>query len=273
MKVKPYILYGQSTMEAVHTRLSDCLFSWRREWGLPEETTLSDVESGAGAEFKRKLADGSGLFLGVAGNNELWVLFFLAEPVLGCLGAMLLNDRKSGSGYGGVTPSEIQNELAKCCLGDLAMEIMKQKEHGDLVINRLLPPLNEHSIYKELRPGAGAVNFRISFGNDLEVDACASPAVAVKNDGHVSFESGGEGMLHSRQEALGGEKVQAKVVLNDIELTLDALGSISVGDVILLDQSIDEPCVVMFERSELRCKGFLGKKNEKLAVKVDSLMK
>lgn len=269
MKVKPYILYGQSTMDAVHARLSDCLFSWRREWGLPEETALLDVESGV--EFKRELADGSGLFLGVAGKQELWVLFFLAEPVLGCLGAMLLNDRKIGSGYG-VTPSEIQDELAKCCLGELAMEIMKQKEYGDPVINRLPPPLNEHSIYKELRPGAGVVNFRISFGNDLEIDACASPAV-VKNDGHVSFEPVGEGMLYSCQEALGGEKVQAKVVLNDIELTLDALGSISVGDVILLDQSIDEPCVVKFERSELRCKGFLGKKNEKLAVKVDSLMK
>lgn len=270
MKVKPYILYGQSTMDDVHVRLSDCLFSWRREWGLPEEITLLNVESGA--QFKQELADRPGLFLSAAGKSELWVLFFLAEPVRGCLGSILLNDRKIGAGYGGVTPSEIQNELAERCLGELAMEIMKQKEYVDLDINKLSPPVNEHSIYEELRPGAGAVNFRISFGNDLEIDAYASSAV-VRNDGHVRFESGGEGMLHSCKEALGGEKVQAKVVLNDIELTLDALGSISVGDVILLDQSVDEPCVVKFEHSELKCKGFLGKKNEKLAVKVDSLMK
>lgn len=266
MKVKPYILYGQSAMDDVHMRLSDCLSSWRGEWALSEEIVLVDVESGA--PFRPERFDRPGLFLSVAGKKELWILFLLTESVLACLGSMLLNVRRVGAGYGG---SGIEDELVARCLGELAMEMMKQNEYDDLVVDKLSPSINENSIYEELKPGAGAVNFRMSFGNDLEIDAYASPAV-VGNDGYIGFESVGEEILRSCKEALGEEKVQAKVVLNDIELTLEALGSISEGDVILLDQSIDEPCVVRFEHSELKCKGFLGKKNEKLAVKVDSLL-
>lgn len=268
MKIAPYILYSEAMLGKFHARLQDCLRIWAEKWELQEDFSITDIASIM--EVKEELIDGPALFLNIAENGNQWALLCPAGTALPQLGAMLLHDGRHGARFAGTNQGEIPGELAECCLSELAKEILRRQDLESPEPERLLPPFNKHPVHKELWQGSGIVRFQISSGDDFAVDVYVSPSVVNPVEPSGEDDTGGL-PLQSCKEALGPEKVRAKVLLCDIELTLDALGSVSVGDVILLDQSVDEPCLIEFENSELRCRGFLGKKKEMLAVKVDSL--
>ncbi|MEE8058560.1 MAG: FliM/FliN family flagellar motor switch protein [Pseudomonadales bacterium] len=71
--------------------------------------------------------------------------------------------------------------------------------------------------------------------------------------------------------ALSNQKVTARVVLGDAELTLGALNQLKIGDVIKLDKPLQEPLSMLFDKSPVGFSGYLGREQDQLAFKVADL--
>lgn len=69
-------------------------------------------------------------------------------------------------------------------------------------------------------------------------------------------------------DALGNQTVRAQVTLGSADLSLSDLLSIRVGDVVALDQRIDQPSSLRFGADGAECDGFIGVKAGRLAFRI-----
>ncbi|MCP4469631.1 MAG: hypothetical protein GY815_02905 [Gammaproteobacteria bacterium] len=78
--------------------------------------------------------------------------------------------------------------------------------------------------------------------------------------------------LTPRLNSLTRESVTAEACLGSVEITLDALGSLRIGDVLCLDTGLDQPLSLNFPGSQGRFSGFLGRQAQLLALRIENFI-
>jgi flagellar motor switch/type III secretory pathway protein FliN len=265
MQPRLYTLYGHTALEKIKAAMQGSLQAWLDAWDIPDAdlsltmlAPLSEVQAGDDAET----------VLAYKTTPEKWVLFVRTRELLENIGSLLLHDNRLRPRQGSIEDGLV-GEIVIEALGDLAARFSGERIAGipaqSTVGQFALPAMR--------MPGSGVLCLQIGmrdFVMNLWISAeLVRPSIF---GGKMHKESDGEPALFPAAEALGRQTVPVQVMLGNAELTLDALCSLQVGDVIRLDENLSAPSRVAFAQSGVACKGFLGQKNGNLAVQLDSLV-
>jgi flagellar motor switch/type III secretory pathway protein FliN len=266
MQIRPYILYGQTALENIKISARRLLQDWADDWGI-SGVSLSAVQPVA--EFGE--GDSPESVLAYEIDDEKWMLFIQDKALLEDMGSWLLHDSRIRPRQG-LFKDSVVADIVMHALAELACRLS-----GSHVSDRRSPV--ESTLRQHISPvtnlsGTGIVYLKVSISDStmrLWVSAELAQALAAADAVTVDQDSGLDSLIPAAK-ALGGQRVPVQVTLGNAELSLDALCSLQVGDVIRLDEGLNEPARVAFAQSETACKGFLGQKNGNLAIQLDSLV-
>jgi hypothetical protein len=266
MRIRPYILYGETTLGNIKAAVRQILREWSDAWGLSGSslTMLEPV-----TEFAE--GEGSECVLAYETGDDKWVLFVQDRELFEETGSLLLHDNRIRPRQGSFKDS-VAADIVMQALAELACRLSGRNPD-----ERISPV--ETTVRQRLAPmasltGAGILRLQIHIADStmqawipaqLAQSLAATDAVMVDQDGGLD-------PLFPVGKALSRQAVPVSVTLGNIELTLDAFCSLQEGDVIRLDEGLSERALVAFAHSETACKGFLGQKNGNLAVQIDSLI-
>jgi flagellar motor switch/type III secretory pathway protein FliN len=266
MQVRPYILYGQTALENMEISARRLLQDWADDWGM-SGVSLSAVQPVIG--FGEGGSPESVLAYKI--DDGKWALFIQDKELFEDMGSLLLHDNRVRPRQGllkdSVVTDIIMQALAELACRLSGSDVSDRSSPVESTLRQHVSPLTNLSgsgiVYLEVRISDSTMRLWISA--QLAQALASADAVAVDQDNGLDS-------LIPAGEALGGQTVPVQVTLGNAELTVDALCSLQVGDVIRLDESLNEPARVAFAQSETACKGFLGQKNGNLAVQLDSLV-
>ncbi len=265
MKVRPVILPGNKMLRQFENQLNSLLTSWNEAWDIKfqvqkiqkiERKTSLDDKSISGKAFRFEAEE----------KNDWHVVHVQPEHITG-IGTIFLNDLNLKARES--KPSRFLQELFLQGVRSLIESIATKGSDSHLVAEgNLKECIGEKFLMNNL--------FWISI--DLLVqDFLVSIHVPWTSiEPHLqSFNQETPGNmekidLEKRFNAISNEKVRARAFLGDAELTLSALTSMQVGDVICLDTALDESISLETNQNALKLTGFLGKKENRLAIKIEN---
>ena len=265
MVIRPFELYGSLHYDFIRDRLDSQLEELKKRWAV-------DLRLEIGSVVPAEISANSFLVQGYCPlrNPEAWVGICADQIAFNEIGAGLLNDSRIGSRLD-INSAHVTHELVNAFLKDIVGATLSEANedlNGGIGGSELFTRFFETKAYY---PGCGIIELRFSVSDSEQVRFFVSRNV-VRGllDGFSVEHRTVLGNLQSVHKSLENQQVQIQVMLDGIELSLDSLNSIGIGDVIRLDNALDSTCEIVFKNSDVKCAGYIGKKDGKLAVSVVS---
>jgi len=261
MKTRTYKLYKETELKVIEAAICDVLSQWSTSWmNSSNVITLNRLRPIHG---DRKNINAETIYKAVD-NKGRSVHFLFDNPVIGGLCKLL---------FGGDLKNEtvncykdgIANDVIKSALKNLAELIFFSQERvGDTEF------IEQNSLPKEIfSPGFGSVLMELSFNDEDLLLICSKEALEglFAQSGKIT-QPKPIGGLDSVKSAISKYSVKCKAKLGVAEISCADLVSLQVGDVIQLEQKLEEPVALVFDSDQVGCKGFLGKQDVSMAIKV-----
>jgi hypothetical protein len=265
MNVRPFRLVSEGDLARVGKSAQKTLDAWSAEW-VPGGAGISTVKEVRPFEHSR--VDESPAVWKTASTLEgRWCAVRFLPGLGESLGMLLLGRGQSTTAVAGSDDAGgvMLSRLAERALFDLAIRLVGGEPASKGATDRLhgstLP--GEPGL-----PGSGCVWIDVRVG-EIELPLVMSwDALAQYLVRPLSISREASDPLVQRQDALRNREVRLRVHLGSASITVDALTSLSIGDVIRLDRRIDEPATMMLGDEISTCNGFLGKDAGLLALRV-----
>lgn len=226
--------------------------AWAAHW-LPDGAMLAVRPSTAPVTSETW---GDVLLVGDGGQN--WCAVRAERPALRRLAtALVCDDPRRGERLEG----ELVERLCERALADVGLRLLAGAgPTGHAVTERGDAPA------EAFLPGSGAVELSIEL-DESAIQILLAPALTALHCGEATGLPEVDGdELRAPASALDRQRVHGVCELADTELELGSLASLSVGDVIVLDHSLERPVRLRFFDADVRCDGFLCERNERNAL-------
>lgn len=264
MRVRPYTLPGAALRAHLRDRLEQQVETWSSRWGVA--AALDGVDACVPASFDTEALRAAPALRFEAADAGHWLVLRASDDALSTVGAAAL--ARSFPPAAGNEASPLLRELGIELWRDLAATLAGDDgDYAPRASGRLAQCVRTEVWLQDSRCVRIDLNLAaVEFACWLPW-ALAEDRVASKVD--AALAAAATQPLAARFAALGPERVGARALLGDAEVSLDALSSLRVGDVICLDAALDEPVELAFAGSEGRVVGHLGKRDDRLAIVVD----
>ena len=242
MLARPYILLRESDQTTVRERLGAAVSAWSTSWFA--STGDSAVESldvlTNPDQVPGLLRETAGYWAGEAEAGN--VAFAGISDIPGLTAALLgTSDRAAG------TPTVLEGELLSRCTADLCHRLVDGSDPrtGSVDHSDVLTVMEDR-----LAPGAPGASCRAVVAG-VEVALILSPTTVrslIERDSATKGERrGGLGDRAEGVSSITDSRLRATARLGAIDLTVEELASLRVGDVIRMDALTTEPVVVDLE--------------------------
>ena len=263
MDVRPYTLPGKRLLAQYRSRIESLCSEWAEKWGF--SLALKTVENFLPGETSAELLTRPAVRF-EAIEDESWAVFQIDDSAIEILGEKMISqsipiERTDSS-------SHFLIELGLQALQDLVASLHDLKPR--------YCPGHRNRLDQCLKTDGWAVDSR-SVQIQLQVDQSviclwlpwfmAEPFIedVLEPEDLPQLQE----PLVSRKHALGPEAVRSWVYLGSADLTLKALSSLRVDDVICLDTSLKDALMLNFSGTTSGLSGYLGKQEGRLALRVD----
>ncbi len=264
MKSHPYRLIGKRLEQALLSELESFAAVWSEAW-LPDGVAAELVSLLPLTDYCQQEPDLSANPL-VSWVDDNWCGIAPSADMLR-LGFLLTG--KEDSEPDPNTSSFLLMEVARSAMIELAQRMLSgsQTNYDSVpffVTKKVLPEqVKQH--------GSGAIAVKVGIGS-LSFDIFFSPATVERYLKSVEQpDEKQRPVLASFTQALGKQKVRAKVSLGSADLSLKELATIRVGDVVPLDKRCDEPASMSFNGNGGACEGFIGVRGSAMVFRVSRL--
>lgn len=265
MKVQPFALLGAAQYASLCAAIHPDVEAWLDDWinpPPPAKLSADAISQGFDAERRSKgmrFADGS---------EEQWavVRFDLATQQRLC--DMLLAGQDASTASSRST--DIVSGMAESALLDLIAHVLPPVEgeyikSGEGTVDAWVPD-------SAFQPGNEALHLKIDIdGLGLHIWLPVRPFSDRITFPSPTLEMKAEELVAPR-EALSNQPMRFKVMLGSADLTLGAVASLRIGDVIRLDKDLQDPLTLIFDHSPARFTGYLGKAHNCYSFQIDGLL-
>jgi hypothetical protein len=258
MLVRPYRLLGDAHLARLRDLVAGVLARWADAWGVaPAAVSVPSLEPAAAAWPAMQAKDAwRQQWSGAAGS--VWCDWDADGPREA--GHLVFPPDEGHAA--GAEPGPLAAAGAAAAFDDL-LAGLRRLCSGEAAAVSLLRPLPPDAG----RPGSGAVCVTVALGRArvgmLLDDACVRHLLGVRTDealprlGKVAF-----------GKALERVPVTLTVRAGDVELGAGTLLGVGVGDVIALPLALDAPMSIALAGGAEICKGFIGRRGNRLAVEI-----
>jgi flagellar motor switch/type III secretory pathway protein FliN len=245
MDVRPFVLVGDSALDALRGRAAEALAGWRAAWGVE----LRGLEI-AGVRGHEGDESGAAVWHSwrPSGAAVAWVAM---EPGFdrGLRRAFFPDE----TGEAGELSTSLAAEVAGTARGDLAATLIAAMRGKQTVARARLDP--EEPPAWLLANGSGAVALDLTLeGASMRILVASAelprPAPEAREPGRP--------LVHTA-DALQHAPVTVAVQIGTVELELGAVQALAPGDVIRLGTKIGEPLALTASDGTALCRGHLGK--------------
>lgn len=263
MKAHPYRLIGERLGQSLRQALEPIFKNWVADW-FPGETVCS-------FETLMPLFDhcqdqqSTEIELLVNWVDDNWC-GILKPAESGRLGSILISASDMTSEE--MASSILLQDIAQQALTELAQRILS----GTQASHDSVPFFVTDNSYPEGAEllGSGAIVFGVRI-DSLSFDCVVSPLTVERYLESLDVpkqEAESCQELTPLHAALGKQKLSARVSLGSAVLSLGELATIRIGDVVALDQHINEPATMRLGSNGDACEGFIGTKGNALAFRI-----
>lgn len=261
--IRPYLLYGVSQTAPIETRSAAIVTAWLDDWAC-----RADVAPPAVRVLSDPINIRASNVLCLRQGAELWCAIALPPEFQTAVNRTLFDlpaARASGDALGVIA------DVIESALADLAARLIAgdARAVADSFMQR-----DKDGLPEEFgRPGSGCIALTVSMA-EFETRVWLSRAVM---DGYLKRQPAHPRppvteSLVSAVQAIGAQTVAVNVRIGDADLTLGELAVLSVGDVIRLDNRVDDCAELVFEGSSTKCLGQLGMHDGKYALRIESVV-
>ena len=263
MKTRAFKIYKESELKDIEASIDEILNKWSSSWvNAVDVITLNKLRPIHGDKGHVN----SAMIYKAVDNKGRCIHFLFDSPVIEGLCKLLFGPEVKNETVN-CHKDGIANDVIKSSLKNLAELIFFNQERvGDteLIKQEILPK----DIFS---PGFGSVLMTLNFNNEDLLLICSKEAVEglyAKNAKLAKIEPSGG--LDAVNSAISKYSVKCKAKLGVAEISCAELMSLQVGDVIQLEQKLEEPVSLVFDNDLVGCKGFLGKQGSSMAIKVQA---
>ena len=176
----------------------------------------------------------------------------------------LFVETTKSSGRASTSSSLISSELIKHSMSSLLEIIFSEFSNKQHTIS--LNKLNNNAFIENInRFGSGYVLATIDFSAKDKLLIVLNVSSVIKTD-IVDVENI---PLSPAINAFGDSKIKLRVLLGEAELDVQSVTSLSIGDVISIDSSLNEKLSIEIDGREI-CDGYIGHQDGVLSVKIDN---
>ena len=225
--VTPITLLGDTRRRALAGHVRAAVERWRRSWAEDTSSRVS-VEISGGEHFTGRWSNQSGF---QARSPQGMIYLFVAARCLPVIaGVRPLTavgvDRP-------VDPSSLAGQLEEEVLGRLARELLAAAKTQMSSFERVALGIRQaaltHHAVASITLGEADASFSIAFDPQL-LAILLPPLVAFQHEERVE----------SRRTAISEQPVEVQAVLGQAEVSVRDLAQLSVGDVVVLDESLSD---------------------------------
>lgn len=258
---RPFLLLRDTDKRAIATAVEDLLNAWARKWWVGGESVV--VHEVFPVDERSALLAQADYCVGVQGGGDRICMLFLPSSTARAIASGLLREAVPLTGQA-LTP--LEKELLRAALEDGARHAVRSTRHEGSVeeVQDMRCALAELAT-----PGSGSVTCQVSCG-DAELTVVLGGALLQEHWRRDQVDETANRIV-AVADALrlcDQAHVRAEVSLGEAEITIGALSSVRVGDVIALDARVDEPVALRLNGRENILLGYLGTHAGALAVQV-----
>lgn len=267
-KVRPYRIYGETQTDLIRMQAGQIVDAWLDNWTCARDAAMPSRIQLVRDPAARKEAT----CLRITGMEGEWCAIGLSNEFSSGFYRSMFNLRSPvpGGETFGVVNFVIQEALA-----DLASRLMAGGGLVDTLVGRTESGALPEETYE---PGSGCLTLRLQIASvetrvwlsRSVVDRYLKNAPARQVDARAAA-SDAATLVHP-QQAIGRQRMTARIRLGDADLTLGELAVLAVGDVIKLDNRIADRAELVFQDTHTKCLGYLGKADGKYALRIESVV-
>jgi flagellar motor switch/type III secretory pathway protein FliN len=225
--VTPVTLLGDTRRRALAGHVRAAVERWRRSWAEDTSSRVS-VEISGGEYFAGRWSSQSGF---QARSPQGMIYLFVAARCLPVIAGVC--PLTSGGVDRPVDPSSLAAHLEEEALRHLARELLaaartQMSSFGRIALGIRQAALQQHAV-ASITLGEADASFSIAF--DPQLLAILLPPL-------VAFEH--EERVESRRAAISEQPVEVQAVLGQVDVSVRELAQLSVGDVVVLDESLSD---------------------------------
>lgn len=248
---RPFILYGQSEISRLTATLEPIMSNWIQQWLADAQAQVHCTQAGPDS-----LTDGEWLHAKSSKGSHLYINRPSSFSKLMTL--ELFGDLPKSAGLGD-TPSPLVADAIQSILLGLIKAVNaglspNKSNDDEFVLIKQEPPT------AEFLEGSGACLVALKIGT-FSLQILISAQLSLEFFRAKGTGASRKSTLPALENAL--EQIQTKSVklyafLGEAEIDIGTLQTISVGDVIRLDTSVDQPAQLTTESGVSLCNGYLG---------------
>ena len=267
MEVRPYSLPGYKILDRFRQEIALPLEQWSDNWGL-----AAQAHQVRNLPLEQDSADPVQLqnaFRLETDASADWLVVQAEQQILASIGAKVLNrsiapgDTEAGSRF--------LPELGTQSILELAGELNREKPAYRTVNRGTVAECLES---EDWRQDSRCILIDVNIDGDPITLWMPWRVAELFVEDYIDerIRSSLSPPLEAMLPAIGNELVSAQAVLGAAELSLDALSSLGIGDVVYLDKPLDETLSLNFSGTSSRFSGFLGKSGQNLAIKIENFV-
>lgn len=268
MNIRPYTLVSASQAEAVRDVVEARASIWVEQWGLQADWVV--IEQVSVVSDENRCDSNTVSIYQYADAEEQWLACSPTSDLPKVLGALLVGNAGVISDLGNREDS-LAIEIVDKALADLSAQLMQQP------VSRVSKADSNQGYSEQLSRfsdyGSGAILITCSIKNAELSIVVPYECWVLWLDDELSGQIDAEVELTRLRDSISDQRVSARVVLGSSKVNVGALASLQEGDVIRLDKSLNDPLEILFGQSASRCKGFIGKQDDRFAIQIDSVIK
>lgn len=267
MTVRPYRLIGARTTKRLHEAIATVVSAWADDW-LSEKATFS-VEAITALNDRNAGHKTLQVDKYITWLDDNWCALISNPKLYPHLGAILLGIPSSRIDVT-IEASTIVNDIVSHALIELAQRLLAGTT---LSYDAVASCVTQDPIPKTVsKRGSGSIAALFAI-NGVLFEYVLSPATV---DRYISLINkpvqNQKNPLIPAIKALGKQKVHTSIYLGTAVLPIQDLASVRVGDVILLDNTIDKPSSLVFNSSSTKCTGTIGRQKNSYAFRVTGML-
>ena len=271
MIVRDYIFIGAAARARIEQALIAAIESWANDWFCENGQAISAAIKVLGVEDRVRFDQQSLVML--ASDEGSWCAFMIQHHSLDLMTSALFSEPVYGA-QGGVKVIShgLVNSVVVSALGDLGRRLYEKD--SDVCATDMYYKIDEIPA-QATQPGSGAQAIEVRIG-ELELAVALSAGFVRRLIGNIHdkqplSDSREDANLVTLASALEKRRVRVEALLGTVEVSVSALASLSIGDVIQFDKSFSDPAELLFPGTEVKCKGFLGQRETMRALSLAAI--
>ena len=267
MSVFPYVYYKESELEVLSNNISGRLLTWSRDWFHKEGAV--ELVSIIPFDINDYVYGKQSMLIHVTISEGKWVDCLLKTKDISHIAGILLGLDEPPGNFGNRhnEPGKMGTSLVLKAIQSLVVAIC-----GDDVANAgetIKTEIIDHHYVATKNTAIGKLKMTMSIASG-NVDLMVSPLLSHELVGRKYHRINGTSFYEGQLEKLFlQKKVPYEVALGTVDITIEELNSLQVGDVLKLDKKLTESCGIEFDKNRKNYKCTLGRVNGSKAIRIE----